>query len=68
MNRVIWDTLKVFIIFVICTFLFYHALKTMHVEYEQIHRYDTPEGPAIGVFNEESSIIDRLNLFFRLGE
>lgn len=40
----------------------------MHSEYEQFHRYDSPEGPAIKVFNEEETFLDRLNIFFRLGE
>lgn len=37
-------------------------------EYEQFHRYDTPEGPSVKVFQNEQSFIDRLNIFFRLGE
>ncbi|WP_010096001.1 DUF4227 family protein [Ornithinibacillus scapharcae] len=41
----------------------------MHSEYEQFHRYDSPEGPSVKVFNnEEQSFIERLNIFFRLGE
>lgn len=68
MKRVMWDTAKVFVIFIACTFLFYYGLREMHSEYEQYHRYDQPEGVAVKVFNGEQSIIDRLNLFFRLGE
>lgn len=68
MNRIVWDTIKVFVIFIACTFLFYYGLRMMHAEYEQFHRYDPPEGPAVKVFKEEKSLIDRLNLFFRLGE
>lgn len=68
MKRIAWDTTKVFVIFIICTFLFYYGLRVMHSEYEQYHRYDTPEGAAVKVFNEDQSLIDRLNLFFRLGE
>lgn len=68
MNRLVWDTIKVFVIFMACTFLFYYGLRMMHAEYEQFHRYDPPEGPAVKVFNEEKSLIDRLDLFFRLGE
>jgi hypothetical protein len=40
----------------------------MHTEYEEFHRYDQPDGPAVKVFQQESSLLDRLNLFFRLGE
>lgn len=68
MKRRIWDTFKVFALFIICTFLFYFGLRTMHAEYEHYHRYDPPEGPAVKVFNEDQGIIDRFNLFFRLGE
>lgn len=69
MRRLMWDTIKVFIIFIACTFLFYFGLRVMHSEYEQYHRYDQPEGPAVKVFNaNEDGFLDRLNLFFRLGE
>lgn len=68
MNRMIWDTLKVFIIFIACTFLFYLGLRAMHSEYEEYRRYDPPEGPSVKVFQAEESLLDRLNLFFRLGE
>lgn len=68
MKRIMWDTTKVFVIFIACTFLFYYGLREMHSEYEQLHRYDPPKGTAVKVFNEEESFIDRLNLFFRLGE
>lgn len=68
MKRIIWDVFKVIIIFVGCTCLFYFGLREMHQEYEQYHRYDQPDGPAIKVFGEEDHLIDRLQLFFRLGE
>lgn len=68
MKRIIWDVCKVTIIFLGCTFLFYYGLRAMHNEYEQYHRYDQPEGPAVKVFGEEERFIDRLHLFFRLGE
>ncbi|WP_325034802.1 YqzK family protein [Lentibacillus sp. Marseille-P4043] len=64
----VWDTLKIFVIFVACTCLFYFGLRIMHTEYEQIHRYDSPEGPSVKVFNQEPDFIDRLNIFFQLGE
>ncbi|AIF43512.1 YqzK family protein [Virgibacillus sp. SK37] len=68
MKQIIGEILKVFIIFTACTFLFYFGLRYMHDEYEQIHRYDPPEGPAVKVSNTEDRFIDRLNIFFRLGE
>lgn len=69
MKQLIWDVLKVFVIFIACTCLFYVGLRYMHTEYEQFHRYDPPEGPSVKVFEtDDESFIDRLNLFFRLGE
>lgn len=68
MKHMIWDTLKVFVIFIACTFLFYMGLRMMHTEYEQYHRYDPPEGPSVKVFDYNEDFIDRLNVFFRLGE
>ncbi|TFJ93755.1 YqzK family protein [Lentibacillus salicampi] len=63
------DILKVFILFVGCTCLFYVGLRYMHTEYEQFHRYDPPEGPSVKVFEtDDESFVDRLNLFLRLGE
>ncbi|WP_245799387.1 DUF4227 family protein [Virgibacillus siamensis] len=64
----IWDTLKVFVIFAACTCLFYIGLQVMHAEYEKNHRYDPPEGPSVKVFEQGDDIIDRLNIFFQLGE
>lgn len=68
MKRMILDTTKVFMIFIICTCLFYVTLRVIYSEYEQFHRYDIPEGPAVKVFKTEERLLDRLNLFFRLGE
>ncbi|MCT2537452.1 YqzK family protein [Aquibacillus koreensis] len=63
------DTLKIFVIFTACTLLFYFGLRAMHSEYEEFHRYDPPEGKAVKVFNNSGqSVIDRLSIFFRLGE
>ncbi|ASN05455.1 DUF4227 family protein [Virgibacillus necropolis] len=68
MKRMAWDTLKVFVIFIACTFLFYFGLRIMHAEYKEYHRYDPPEGPAVKVYVNENDFMDRFNLFFRLGE
>lgn len=66
MNRNFIDMIKIIIIFISCTCLFYYGLRAMHLEYEQFHRYDQPEGPAVKVFSQDNSIIDRLHQFFRL--
>lgn len=68
MKRIFWDFIKIAVIFICCTSLFYLGLQIMYAEYEQMHRYDQPEGPALKVFNTEDGLIDRLQLFFRLGE
>ncbi|MUV39719.1 putative membrane protein YqzK [Lentibacillus sp. JNUCC-1] len=68
MKQLVWDTFKVFFIFLACTVLFYTGLRMMHAEYEQFHRYDPPEGQSVKVFGQEQTLLDRLNLFFRLGE
>src|SRR5699024_5947997 len=47
MRQFVWDILKVMIIFLGCTFLFYFGLRAMHHEYEEYHRYDQTEGPAV---------------------
>lgn len=68
MKRLLWDSTKVFIIFIICTCLFYYGLRLMHAEYEQYHKYDKPDGQAVKVFQMEDKLIKRINSFFRLGE
>jgi len=68
MKPLLLDTMKVFVIFALCTCLFYFGLRVMHVEYEENHRYDMPEGPAVKVFQQEGHLLDRLNLFFKVGE
>lgn len=68
MKKTMWDSVKVIIIFIACTWFFYFGLRVMHSEYEQYHRYDVPEGHAIKVFSTDTRFMDRLNLFFRLGE
>ena len=68
MRPFIWDTCKVFAVFLICTCLFYFGLSVMHDEYEEYHKYDEPEGPALKVFHSEERLLGRLGLFFRLGE
>ncbi|MBB6455313.1 hypothetical protein HNQ94_003813 [Salirhabdus euzebyi] len=63
------EFLKVFLIFIVSTFFFYFGLRMMHEEYENFHRYDEPEGNAVKVFElEEDNWVDRLSIFFRLGE
>lgn len=66
------QTLKVFIIFTGCTILFYYGIMWVSEEYQSYHRYDAPEGAALKVSNaveeENSSLLDRLMLFYLNGE
>ncbi|HET7521699.1 MAG TPA: YqzK family protein [Bacillales bacterium] len=71
--RIVWDTVKVFILFVGCTALFYFAFKWVEQEYENYHRYDSPKGRAVEVYQageEESGFqwLERLKLFYQVGE
>lgn len=60
---------KIFVIFVVCTVFFYFGLRLMHEEYNDFHRYEEPDGQAVKVFEMENmDLIDRLSIFFRLGE
>ncbi|WP_067728177.1 DUF4227 family protein [Oceanobacillus damuensis] len=68
MRTILWDTMKIFIIFTICTFLFYYGLKLLHREYEQIHRFDPPQGPAVKVFESQSKLKERFHIIFQQGE
>lgn len=66
------QALKVFIIFTGCTILFYYGIMWVSEEYQSYHRYDEPEGAALKVSNavdeENSSLLDRLMLFYLNGE
>lgn len=71
--RVFWNTLKVFILFVGCTVLFYFGLVWINQEYESYHKYDKPKGRAVEVYqtNDSDGAFDwfnRLKLFYRNGE
>ncbi|GGE38040.1 membrane protein [Pullulanibacillus camelliae] len=48
--RAIFDTIKVFLVFVVCTVLFYFGLKWLDENYEGYHKYDQPNGGAVRVF------------------
>jgi len=68
MKQMMWDVFKITIIFMTCTSLFYFGMRMMHAEYEQYHRYDPPEGDAVKVFQSEKNFLERLNIFFQIGE
>lgn len=68
MQRYMYNVIKLLILFICCSLLFYFSLKAMHDEYERYHRYDEPEGATMKVFLEQHELLDYLYLFFRLGE
>lgn len=43
------NAIKLIVLFLICTVLFYICLRILQIEYEQYHRYDLPEGPSVKV-------------------
>ncbi|GAE36860.1 YqzK family protein [Halalkalibacter akibai] len=68
------QTLKVFLLFMGCTLLFYYGILWVSKEYESYHRYDEPQGKAVKVFQMETSDdlsttwVERLFMFYREGE
>lgn len=69
MMQTMWNVCKVLFVFLICTVLFYYGLRMLHAEFEHYHRYETPDGPAIKVYQpSEDTLLDRVYLFLRLGE
>ncbi len=66
------DMIKVFILFTGFTILFYYAIIWVNLEYQEMHRYDQPEGAALKVTNmiknEEESWLNRLIFFIDNGE
>lgn len=70
--KTVGDMLKVFILFTGFTVLFYYAIIWVNLEYQELHRYDQPEGAALKVTNmmnnEEESWFNRLIFFLDNGE
>lgn len=72
--QAVGQTVKVFLLFMGCTLLFYYGILWVSQEYESYHRYDEPQGKAIKVSQMEESgpdsptFLDRLMLFYQEGE
>ena len=66
------QTVKVFVIFVGFTILFYVGMVWLNQEYEDYNRYDEPQGTAVKVSNsnevENAMWFERLKLFYWNGE
>lgn len=69
---VTWKTIKVFLLFTVCTLLFYYGIIWISEEYENYHRYDEPHGSAIKVSSvgdaRQSNVLERFLLFYLNGE
>ncbi|MFE8702599.1 YqzK family protein [Cytobacillus sp. FJAT-54145] len=70
--KMIFKTVKVFILFTGCTIIFYYGIMWINEEYQGYHKYDEPKGAAVKVSapieGEESTWFDRLILFYLNGE
>ncbi|MBS4209694.1 YqzK family protein [Bacillus sp. FJAT-50079] len=67
-----FQSIRLFLLFVGCTILFYYGIMWIHQEYENYRRYDEPEGTAVKAFqpmkDQENDWYHRLLLFYRNGE
>ncbi|MGN1400585.1 MAG: YqzK family protein [Bacillus sp. (in: firmicutes)] len=65
-------TLKVFVIFVCFTILFFIGMVWLNKEYEDYNRYDEPQGTSVKVSSvpepAEMGWFERLKLFYWSGE
>ncbi|MGM9929851.1 MAG: YqzK family protein [Bacillus sp. (in: firmicutes)] len=75
MKKFLWrfiHTLKVFVLFVGLTVLFYSGMVWLNDEYKDYNRYDEPDGAAVKVSNhseiENTGWFERLKLFYLNGE
>lgn len=71
--RLVFQVLRVFLLFATCTIMFYYGIIWISQEYENYQRYDEPEGTAIKVIQqhsseEESDWLSRLLFFYLNGE
>lgn len=71
--RIVLHTIKIFIIFTICTLFFYFGLIWINEEYENYNRYNQPEGNALKVntpneANEPTTLLERVKLFLKLSQ
>ncbi|MFN7253078.1 MAG: YqzK family protein [Anaerobacillus sp.] len=70
---VTWETIRVFLLFMGCTLLFYYGILWVSQEYESYHRYDEPKGRAVKVVQmsdniDKNQLLDRLLFFYHFGE
>ncbi|UOE96123.1 MULTISPECIES: YqzK family protein [Bacillaceae] len=71
--QLVGNTVKVFIVFMGCTLIFYYGILWVSKEYESYHRYDEPKGRAVKVvqMDEHQPLpewVERLMFFYHFGE
>ena len=71
--KLVFQTIKVFILFTGCTILFYYGIMWLNEEYQDYQHNDEPKGAAVKVFasgDDDSSFgwLERIILFYLNGE
>jgi hypothetical protein len=70
--KLMFSTIKVFVLFTGCTILFYYGMVWINQEYEYYHRYDAPGNGAVKVTadNQQESLTwwERIRMFYIDGE
>ncbi|WP_260842784.1 YqzK family protein, partial [Staphylococcus epidermidis] len=51
----IFQVVRVFLLFAACTIMFYYGIIWVSQEYENYRRYDEPEGTAVKVIQQHRS-------------
>ncbi|WP_019242114.1 MULTISPECIES: YqzK family protein [Bacillus] len=75
MKSLVWEfvhALKIFVLFVSFTILFYIGMVWLNREYEDYNRYDQPDGTSLKVSTNQEDMditwFERLKLFYLNGE
>ncbi|MFD1707082.1 YqzK family protein [Siminovitchia sediminis] len=72
MASMVFQVLRVFILFAICTIMFYYGMIWVSQEYENYRKYDEPKGTAVKVMQQDhdegNDWVSRLLLFYLNGE
>lgn len=71
--RFMLEAIKVMVLFIGCTILFYMTISWIHEEYQNYRRYDVPNGSFQEVTSQnqeekEAELVSRLIFFYENGE
>lgn len=70
--KILFQMVKVFILFTTCTILFYYGIMWINEEYQNYRRYEEPSGKAMQVsgdgIQDQMTWYERLILFYLNGE